>query len=330
MIMRKLVVGTVLAMLVTVAQAQWHTLTPTPFGIVVTVGQWIWNNSQQIYQIDVTGQGNTVEEARLNGFRLAVEQALGSVIASQTDLRDGQIRRDEVISYAGGFVERFEITDTQRTAGQWQVTMRVWVSRNGLAERLLYKSTADGQFNGEQAATSAETRLYSQQQGDRLLSTVLQDYPTRGIDIKLRPSWVETTGYRGLVLHIRYDLTWSTTFVRALWQAQRTASRDSVSGNLYWQHMVHSHPHVLVVIKSQTGEILYQECVAHHALTHSGWGQRDRYFVSAYDGQIDRNMRENTGVELPVSARALSQISATEASVIRAKDCPKPVLWHHK
>ena len=71
---------------------------PSPLGIILTVGQWIYNGTEKVYYIEVEGEGPTPEEARLNGFRLAVEQSVGSIIASETEVRNERAIRDEIIS----------------------------------------------------------------------------------------------------------------------------------------------------------------------------------------------------------------------------------------
>jgi hypothetical protein len=44
---------------------------------------------------------------------LAVEQALGTLISSETEVNNGRIVRDEIVSYASGYVDRFDIVSTQ-------------------------------------------------------------------------------------------------------------------------------------------------------------------------------------------------------------------------
>jgi hypothetical protein len=110
---------------------------PSPLGIVLTVGKWIYDAStrKQVYYIEVAGQGSNPTEARDNGFRLAVEQAIGSLISSETEVQNGRIVRDEIISYASGFVDRFEIIETRTTGTGTLVFMRVWVKRSDLSDR---------------------------------------------------------------------------------------------------------------------------------------------------------------------------------------------------
>ena len=336
--MRRLIAIAACIAVLNTAQAQWQALAPTPFGVAMTVGQWLWANNKRVYYIEVTGSGRTAEDARLNGFRLAVEQALGSVIASETEQRNSQIRRDEVISYAGGFVERYEIINTMNIGIGYEIQMRVWVSRNNLAERLLVKSQADGQIDGARAAIAVDTSQYSKAQGDRLLYTILKDFPERSFDVKLYPTRVEATPNRGTQVIVPYDISWNKTYVRTLWKAEKALTScswsggcvvgDVATGNLMSQELIYSRPHVLVTVTSNMGQIQHQECVAYNSLTN--YGHADRYFVHPVGIEIDLDMKLRSGVILPVTSLDLAQMSQVQVRVVRQADCPKQVLVYHK
>jgi hypothetical protein len=141
-------------------------------GIVLTIGQWLLKDNRRVYYIEVAGVGPTETQARNNGFRLAVEQALGSLIASETEAQNGRIRRDEIISYAAGFINKFEIVDTKSTSRGIQVTMRVWVERSALADRLLSQSRADGTIDGPRATYKLDTLNQERRTGDAVVQQV--------------------------------------------------------------------------------------------------------------------------------------------------------------
>jgi hypothetical protein len=132
---------------------------PNPIGIALTVGKWIYDSAtrQQVYYIEVAGNGATTTQARDNGFRLAVESALGSLISSETVVQNGRVQRDEIISYAAGFVDRFETVDTRTGPDGVVVTMQVWVKRSALADRLLNRSEKSGEVDGARATVQLQT-----------------------------------------------------------------------------------------------------------------------------------------------------------------------------
>ena len=338
--MRRLIAAVACLGVIATAQAQLQVLVPTPFGLVISAGQWLLFNNKRVYYIEVTGSGKTAEDARLNGFRLAVEQALGSVIASETEQRNSRIQRDEVISYAAGFVERYEIVNTMPTGSGYEITMRVWVQRTNLAERLLVKSQADGQIDGARAAIAIDTSQYSRSQGDRLLGTVLRDFPERSFDVRLEATRVELDSRRNTELVIPFAIAWNGMYVRSVWSAQKSVgtcgwggcATDQASLDLLADELIHSRPQVLVTVTSLTGAVKHRVCYAYDALTHENYA--DKYFVINGGARpqviIDIRMAMKSEIRLPVSSQDLADLSQVEVRVVRAANCPSQVLVYHK
>jgi hypothetical protein len=64
---------------------------------------------EQTVTLTVSGSGKTIEEARLNALRTAVEQAFGTFISSNTEILNDDIVKDEIISVANGNVQKYDI-----------------------------------------------------------------------------------------------------------------------------------------------------------------------------------------------------------------------------
>jgi len=321
--MRTLIAIAIAAGILSTAQAQItpQMFMPTPFGIVMTVGKWLLSNNKQVYYIEVRGQGSTAEEARMNGFRLAVEQALGSVIASETEQRNSRIQRDEVISYASGFVERHEIVTSMNTGSGYEIAMRVWVSRTNLAERLLVKSRADGQVDGARAAIAIDTAQYSRSQGDRLLTTVLRDFPERSFDIKLEPTRVEIDSSRNTQLVVPYMIVWNKRYLDSFYSARKSVSTcgwngctwDNPTLDLIRNEMLHSRPQIMITINSLAGTVQYRDCYPLEQTNIADVSDRWKHHYT-----------------VPVSKQNLADMSQIEIRVVRQANCPTQVVAYHK
>jgi hypothetical protein len=202
--------------------------------MIISAGHWLLTkNNQKIYYIEVAGNGNTPEEARMNGFRIAVEQAVGSLIASETEVNQGRIKRDEIISYAAGYVDRFEIVQTDNVGSGWRVNMKVWVGRSALANRLLYQSKEPARIDGERAAVAVETTQYERKQGDRILQTVLNDFPRRSFDVEIQNPSVALNLFRRPELGIPFRVRWNYNYLSSLWSALEATSSNPQAGNCY-------------------------------------------------------------------------------------------------
>jgi hypothetical protein len=205
---------------------------PTPLGIVITVGRWIMQDNQRIYYIRVRGEGPDSATARQNAFRLAVEQAVGTLILSETQVRDQRIVRDEIITYASGFVDRHTVIDTDHTNGQTRITMDVWVSQSKIANRLLNESVGTGTIDGSRLALQVETLQHEHTSGDRVLETVLRDFPSKAFDVQLDRTQVELGSQRNLKIDIPFTLGWNKTYLDSLFESLRRTGAERV--NCWW------------------------------------------------------------------------------------------------
>ena len=138
--MKKLIVAAVLAVSTAV-----HALNPS---VVITVGQWLIKSSDRVYYVQVEGRGHTESEARRNGFALAVEQAVGTLVLSEREAVQQKLTRQEVTNYSSGYVDNFKILNKTIHGNEVTVTMDVWVAHSAIANRLFGRSEVAGQVDG--------------------------------------------------------------------------------------------------------------------------------------------------------------------------------------
>lgn len=341
------------------AQAQLGAATgalfiPSPVGVALTVGKWIYDAAtrQQVYYIEVAGHGTTVTEARQAAFRTAVESALGSLISSETVVTNGRVERDEIISYAAGFVDRWEAVSTTTDATGTTVTMRVWVRRSALADRLLGRTEQSGQIDGARASTQLQTINQERATGDRLLQTVLDDFPRRAFDIRMEPAKVNRQN-RSAVLDVIFTISWNQDYLRSLWTAlDATAQRRGrpvatvtvAGGTLFGRwggvagfddlhklrlvaaSMVGTRPALLVTVRGSARESLYTACFNLQELDHEPdyWVNDQRFVrVGSNSAHIITNMRYRGQVQIPVNPVALASVTSIDMDIVTRDRCPR-------
>lgn len=59
--------------------------------------------------LTVSGSGKTLEEAKTNALRSAIEQAFGAFISSKTEILNDNLVKDQVVSVSNGNIKNFEI-----------------------------------------------------------------------------------------------------------------------------------------------------------------------------------------------------------------------------
>lgn len=328
-------------------------LVPSPLGVVIMVGKWIYDSSsrQEVYYIEVAGDGSTVEQARNNGFRLAVEQAIGTLISSETEIQDGKIVRDEIISYASGYVDRFETVSQQNTISGFRISMRVWVKRSALADRLLSRSKQSGQIDGARASVKLQTINQERVTGDRLLQTVLNDFPRRAFDIKIEPTNINRQN-RIPVVDVIFTLGWNQDYLRSLWAALDAISQrkgkpvasiwvaggtlfnrwggeakfdDTHKLNLLINTMIGSRPALLVTVRGTAREVLFISCYALQELDHQPdyWINNERFVqVGSNFANIVTRYRYKGQLQLSINPTVLARVNAVDIDVVTRNQCP--------
>lgn len=339
-----------------VSQAQVVTpqmFIPSPAGVLLTVGMWIYDATtrQQVYYIEVAGNGTTTAEARNNGFRLAVESALGTLISSETEVQNGRIARDEIISYAAGFVDRFEIVNTRSSPEGFTVTMKVWVKRSALADRLLNRSEKSGEVDGARASVQLQTLNQERATGDALLQQVLNDFPKRAFDIDLKPTDILRQN-RSAVMEINFKLSWNKDYLRSLWTAlEATSQRTSrpvvtiqlIGGGwfggfggaaryddnqkflLLGRRMYTEAPTILVTIRGAGREVLFTSCYMYQELDNvAHFNVTTQRFVEfhGYGARINGGFVMPGRIQIPLSPDVLQRASSIDMDVVLRNQCP--------
>lgn len=283
---------------------------------VIRIALNIGSGQQDYVQVDVVSEGRTLEQARLEGFRTAINYAVGSVVATQTETQQQRLVRDEIVNYSSGFVDRFEILDQQSTNNGVKITMRVWVAESKLARRLLGRSYDSQDVPGSQIQAQVQTIISERQQGDRLILTVMQDFPHRAFVVDVKKIQVSVDLYRRAVLKIPIEVKWNRDFVNAVNEALARTNHDPVKHAGVYQTAVQSNPVIQITAVDAGGQILGKIC-NEFTLSPSNVGYRvpTQYLLMPMRDRVFFNTRyslEGTlDMALPVNADQINQIRAT-------------------
>ena len=329
MTLKRLIAITVLALAMTSAQA----FKPSPASVVITIGQWVLKDQKKIYYVQVQSRAPTMREAKDDGFRLAVEHAVGSIVSSERTALNNKLVNNETIVYSSGFVERFEVVEREDRADGVQLKMNVWVSYSAIADRLLHQSRAAGEINGEQAAAAVQSKLTELQTGDRLLKSVLADYPRRAFDIDLKPTRIMLDSQRRVIAEVAYNVRWNKTYIRSLEETLETVANnrriynhvwDADKFAIIWSSMVQDRVVIRVAIRDDHNRILAKQCSFPDAHSNTG----DWFSISnsgPYASQF-RVYTASTGTAreylyLGTNAQLLETAGKVDIQAVKQSDC---------
>jgi hypothetical protein len=153
---------------------------------------------------NVTGHGNTFEQAKESAFRQAVEQSIGSAIISKRVTVDSKLVTKEIASHSSGYVDSFVISSTTQANGKYTVEASVYVKPSMINDYVLHVSEASGKLDGERASATVSTYKKERATGDAYLNKVLQDYPTKAFKIDQGKTEIQADRNRRMILYIPF------------------------------------------------------------------------------------------------------------------------------
>lgn len=267
-------------------------LIPNPIAVALTIGKWLMKDSRKVYYVQVKSTATTPALARAEAFKLAVSQAVGAVVLAESEVKNNELLRKDIIQYSSGYVEDFKVLQETQVDSGVQIVMDVWVSDSKIADRLLYVSKGNNIIDGTKAATQHQSLLNEKTSGDRLLSAILNDFPSRAFDVSVHKTQWRTTG-RTLEIFIPISIGWNSAYINALYEVLM-ATRDGNNsldqkygkrfssvvmlkrkGDFFKIYAAYSDPHkpemidkvlistnpmVLLEIKDAANGVIYSQC----------------------------------------------------------------------
>lgn len=341
-----LVLAGLLASPVQAAPSFWA---PSPLTIVLQVGKWIMMDREEVYHVRVRAVGRDEQDARDQAFRLAVEQAVGSLLLSHTNVRDGEVRRNEIINYSSGHIHDFKIQDRQYDGQRVSIDIDVWVRKSGIADRLLSQSRDAGRVEGGRISAQIDSFHREKHGADRVLSAVLADFPARAFDITVAPTRVLADNrviYLQVPVHVRWNSKFTASLAEAVktvnprpdcnsWLANCRARLEVMIGSekayfddetTYWifeKAMVSIRPMLMMSLVDSAGRPVYRDCFDLPEISQSSYASW--YFVDVGGGRVKLWPGNNKTFNLLVDTRNLvvENIDRAEVQAVPGNQCPR-------
>ncbi len=258
----------------------------------ISIGEWVIVDSKKVFYIQVEASGSSFEQARQAGFKQAVSQAVGTLVVTETEIKNQQLTRQDIIQYSSGFIDDFKIISQTEAGGRVKVLMDVWVVESKIADRILNVSKTQGTVDGIRAATQQQTYLEEQYKGDQLLHLVTKDFPKNAFKITVGKSTVALEG-RDSVLKVHVDFEWNEAYVNAIydvllktregtmgigpfnlnkwatiilirrkdeWGGIFASYKDITKGNILYDNIISSTPMLRLVIKDTENKSIFDSC----------------------------------------------------------------------
>lgn len=347
--MKQILAVLLCGMLTVPAQSAQDWWVPSPVSLVLTVGQWLMRDQEQVFFVTVQATAVNETDAREEAFRAAIAQAVGSFVMSERTARDGDLIRDEIINYSSGFVHDFEIKNRQVSRSGTTLTVDVWVKRSQIADRLLNKSRRQAEIEGGRISAQIQTWRQSREASDKVLEAVLNDYPSRAFDISIGSTRVSADPQRRVILEIPVAVSWNASYLNSLEEAVNRINqrpdcnewfskcqvrslievRDSKAWfddeKAFWlfsEHAINSRPSLLLSINDKQGQQRYQSCFSIPEMDHSEWTRWTFVSVGAMQVKINHRYAKHVTLQLDLDSLPVADLDKVEVQAVRSKVCP--------
>ncbi len=303
--------------------------------------------------IRVQGIGDTLQQAKENAFRIAVELKVGSVIVTEAESHNTKLIRNEIIQYSAGFVESYSIVEVISINNKTLAIIDVTVASSKIADRILGVGTNPKIFESDKQSTRYETYIQSKNNADRLLASVLNDYPSRAFVIHQHQHRFGVDTNRNPFLEIGFQLNWNYNYLLSLSEVLsltedgsnglfRTSPgniiimakdpNDYVLGkkNHYrFNDLIvygaiktkfnENTPHILLTIYNQETKIVHKQCF----MPESFLGRKSAFYSLGESLVIYGNNKENNVLRLNLSNfnNLLRSIKRIELSIVKNESC---------
>ena len=112
-------------------------LTFIPFSLQAEKPEVKVVKSTGLAQITKSGEQSAYERAIEHAMRNAVEETLGTMIESQTLVKNATLIEDRIYSRVTGFIQKFKVLKTQKSEKTKVVTIEAWVAIKDIEEDVL-------------------------------------------------------------------------------------------------------------------------------------------------------------------------------------------------
>ena len=132
------------------------------------------NESNKTVTLTVSGTGKTLEEAKLNALRSAIEQAFGAFISSKTEILNDNLVKDEIISVSNGNVQKYDIVSQVEIPNNgFAITLNAIVSISKLTSFVESKGVVS-ELKGNLFAFNVKNQILNEKNEEKSIFELVQ------------------------------------------------------------------------------------------------------------------------------------------------------------
>ena len=147
--------------------------------------------------LSVSGQGETLDDAKQNALRKAIEQTFGTFISSNTEILNSELVKDEIVMVSNGNIQNFEvISELQIPDDGYATTLKVTVSISKLTSFIENKG-GSVELKGNLFAFNIKQQILNEKSEQKAVSdlvNVLKKLIDKSFDYNISSGTPQTAG----------------------------------------------------------------------------------------------------------------------------------------
>jgi len=198
-------------------------------------GKWVERESKKVYYVQVQVDGKTKEDAIQKAFKEAVTQAVGALVISETEVRNKEVIRQEILNYSSGYIDDYKILRIEEISSGVEATVDVWVIESQISDRIKSVGKTSTKIDGKRASVQQETLIKTRKESSELLNLALNDFPKNAFETQLISNEIGLNGLNS-ELNLKVFVRWNDSYIKAvtevleatsnsIWTSKETAAR---------------------------------------------------------------------------------------------------------
>lgn len=164
---------------------------------------------KELIEVVATGIGQDSDSALKNALRAAIEQAVGTLVDSETMAQNDEVMNDKILSYSAGFVESHKIIGEPKTRdGLVTIKIQAQVKRTQLTEKLKAANIHIKEIDGGSLFGEVVSKIDQKQSGSEMLKAVFKEFPESVLKANMvgKPKYDDTKKVINIDVEVAVDL----------------------------------------------------------------------------------------------------------------------------
>jgi Domain of unknown function (DUF4189) len=169
----------------------------------------------------VTGSGSTIDDAKTDAIRQALQQTLRQLVVVDRVINNDTVIRDKVMSTMNGYIDAFKLKRIQRTSSGFSVDANVTVSASRIVNFIGVSTGGSGTFEGapllaeqnRRIAQALAERAQEEARGE-ILDRVLHGFPASVTNVNV--IYLRLSNKDPTKLEVEVELSYKRSFIAAL------------------------------------------------------------------------------------------------------------------